>query len=139
MTKTIIIIGIIIFLVLIFSYIQNKRWENELQKINENRPNLTRAEYIDRLVKSGFDKKHVEVVHDEIKDFISMDNFSMYPEDDIHKLYRIEDMDDVELIDGICKKLNIKMAEQKDLDLINKEFKQTTAEYILTLTKKLAE
>jgi hypothetical protein len=139
MTKTIIIIGIIIFLVLIFSYIQNKRWENQLQKINENRPNLTRAEYIDRLVKNGFDKKHVEVVHDEIKDFIAMDNFSMYPEDNIHKLYRIEDLDDVELIDGICKKLNIKKAEQKDLDLINKEFKQTTAEYILTLTKKLAE
>jgi hypothetical protein len=139
MTKTIIIIGIIIFLVLIFSYIQNKRWENQLQKINENRPNLTRAEYIDRLVKNGFDKKHVEVVHDEIKDFIAMDNFSMYPEDNIHKLYRIEDLDDVELIDGICKKLNIKKAEQKDLDLINKKFKQTTAEYILTLTKKLAE
>lgn len=110
-----------------------------MQKINENRPNLTRAEYIDRLVKNGFDKKHVEVVHDEIKDFIAMDNFSMYPEDNIHKLYRIEDLDDVELIDGICKKLNIKKAEQKDLDLINKKFKQTTAEYILTLTKKLAE
>lgn len=75
-----------------------------MRKLNESRPNLTRTEYINRLVKNGFDKQHAEVVHDEIREFIQMDDFSIYPEDDIHKIYGIEDLDDIELIDTICEK-----------------------------------
>ena len=124
---------------LVIGYIQNKRNEKKLRKLNESRPNLTRTEYINQLVKSGFDKQHAEVVHDEIRGFIQMDDFSIYPEDDIHKTYGIEDLDDIELIDGICKKLNLRKAEQKDCDELNIKMKSFNAEYILTLTKKLAE
>ncbi len=66
-----------------------------------------------------------------------MDDFSIYPEDDIHKIYGIEDLDDIELIDTICKKLNLRKAEQKDFDELNKKMKIFNAEYILTLTKNL--
>ena len=134
-----IIIGIIISMIFILGYIQIQRWKNKLQKINNSRPKLTRTEYINRFVNSGFDKRHVEVVYDEIKNFISMDDFSIYPEDDIHKVYRIEDLDDIALVDKICETLEIKKAESKDCDELNKKLKIFNAEYILTLTKKSAE
>jgi len=124
---------------LVFSYIQNKRSENRLRKLNESRPDLSRTEYINRLVKNGFNKQHAEVVHDEIREYIQMDDFSIYPEDDIHKVYGVEALDDSELIDTICEKLNLRKAEQKDCDELNKTMKLFNAEYILTLTKKLAE
>lgn len=124
---------------MIFGYIQNKRNEKRLRKLNESRPNLTRTEYINRLVKSGFEKQHAEVVHDEIREFIQMDDFSIYPEDDIHEIYRIEEIDDIELIDEICKKLNLRKVEQKDCDELNKKTRNFNAEFILTLTRNLAE
>ncbi len=139
MNKIVIIIGIIIAMILILGHIQIQRWKNKLQKINNSRPKLTRSEYINRFVNSGFDKRHVEVVYDEIKSFIAMDDFSIHPEDDIHKIYRIEDLDDLELIDNVCEILEIKKAEPKDCDELNKKLKVFNAEYILTLTKKLAE
>tara|TARA_R110001632_G_scaffold227288_1_gene361716 strand:- start:2416 stop:2688 length:273 start_codon:yes stop_codon:yes gene_type:complete len=90
-------------------------------------------------VKSGFEKQHAEVVHDEIREFIQMDDFSIYPEDDIHEIYRIEEIDDIELIDEICKKLNLRKVEQKDCDELNKKTRNFNAEFILTLTRNLAE
>ena len=139
MNKIVIIIGIIIAMILILGHIQIQRWKNKLQKINNSRPKLTRSEYINRFVNSGFDKRHVEVVYDEIKSFIAMDDFSIHPEDDIHKIYRIEDLDDIALVDNVCEILEIKKAEPKDCDELNKKLKIFNAEYILTLTKKLAE
>lgn len=40
-----------------------------------------------------------------------MDYFSIYQEDDIYKIYGIEDLDVNELIDTICEKLNLRKAE----------------------------
>lgn len=111
--------------------------KQRLRKLNQSRPNINRAEYVNRLVKNGFYRRHSEIVHDEIREFIQMDDFSIYPEDDIHKIYGIEDLDDIELIDTICKKLNLRKAEQKDCDELNKKMKIFNAEYILTLTKNL--
>ena len=139
MSKTIIIIGIIFFFFAILGYIQNKQNEKRLRKLNQSRPNINRTEYVNRLVKNAFDSRHSEIVHDEIREFIQMDDFSIYPEDDIHKIYGIEDLDDIELIDTICKKLNLRKAEQKDCDELNKKMKIFNAEYILTLTKNLME
>ena len=139
MNKTIVIFLAIIFLLLILGFIQNKRNEKKLHKLNESRPNLTRAEYISRLVKGGFDKKHAEVVYDEIREFIQMNHFSIYPEDDIHKIYGIEVLDDEDLLDEICKKLNLRKPKQIDRDTLNKKMKSFNAEYILTLTKNLSE
>ncbi|MEP3448359.1 MAG: hypothetical protein ABJN47_08205 [Nonlabens ulvanivorans] len=67
-----------------------------------------------------------------------MDNFSIYPEDDIHKIYAVEDLDDVELIDVICKKLNLREVVQEDIDELDKTLKIFNAEYILTLTNHIS-
>jgi len=123
----------------IFGYIQNKRNEKRLRKLSGSRPKITRTEYINQLVKKGFEKQHAEMVHDEIREFIQMDDFSIYPEDDIHKIYGMEDLDDIELIDTICEKLNLRKAEQKDCDELNEKMKVFNAEYILTLTKNLTK
>ena len=139
MNKTIIIIGAIVIMILVFSYIQNKRNKKNLRELSESRPNLTRSDYINRLLVKGFDKLHVEVVHDQLREFIQMDEFSIYPEDDIHIIYGIVDLDDIELIDRICKKLNLRKAEQNDFEEVNKKTKIFNAEYILTLTKILSK
>ncbi|MEP3494069.1 MAG: hypothetical protein ABJN61_11700 [Flavobacteriaceae bacterium] len=109
-----------------------------LQQLSDSRPNLTRAEYVNRLVKKGFNKHQAEIVHDVIREFIQMDNFSIYPEDDIHKIYAVEDLDDVELIDVICKKLNLREVVQEDIDELDKTLKIFNAEYILTLTNHIS-
>ena len=130
MNKIVIIIGIIIAMILILGHIQIQRWKNKLQKINNSRPKLTRTEYVNQLVNSGFDKKHVEVVYDEIREFISMDDFSIHPEDDIHKIYRIEDLDDIALVDNVCEILEIKKAEPKDCDELNKKLLRCSDNYL---------
>lgn len=122
-----------IFLTLVFLIFQIRKWNKNYQKLDYNRPKLDREGYIEILLRKGFEQKHIEVVYDEIKAIIDLNGFSMYPEDDIHRLYRIEDLDDVVLIDRICNKLNIRNAKQEDFDIIAKKYTNATAESILSL------
>jgi hypothetical protein len=108
-----------------------------LRRLKESRPKLPRKEYIQLLVAKGFEKQHVEVVHDEIRNFIQEDDLSIYPDDDLHKIYRIEDFDDIALIDGICEKLNLRTPTQKDLEELNRNTIAFDANYILNLLKIL--
>lgn len=137
MNKTVIIIGLIIFLLIVYSYIQKRRTKNKLREVLKSRPKLTRMEYVNRFIQKGFDKHHAEVVHDTIKEFIQMEDVSIYPEDDIHLIYGVEELQDMELIDRVCDKLNLRKANQKDCDELNEELKVFNAEYILTLTRNL--
>jgi hypothetical protein len=137
MNNIVILIAIIIVTTVIYYSIQKKKWKNKIERINSNRPKITREEYINRLEKKGFNKKHIEIVHDEIYKFIDLENFSMYPEDCIYSIYRIEDLDDVELIDQICRKSNIRKPEQKDFDNLADQYPTTTAESILVLMRNL--
>ena len=66
-----------------------------------------------------------------------LDDFFMYPEDDIHVIYGIENLDDIEMLDEICEKLNLRKAEQKDIKQLNKRMKTFNAECILNLLKDL--
>ena len=68
-----------------------------------------------------------------------MDDFSIYPEDDLHKIYGIEDLDYIDIIDGICEKLNLRKVEQKDINELNKKIKTFNAEYILTLINNIVK
>ncbi len=130
-------VGLFMFVVLVISIYHSWKWKRGLQKLDFNRSRLERADYIELLLNKGFERKHIEVVHDEIKEFIDINDFSMYPEDDIHRLYNIIDLDDVELIDRICNKLDIRNAEQEDFDLTGEKYKNTTAESILYLLAHL--
>lgn len=122
---------------LTYNFVQSRRNKKKLRQLNESRPQLSRMEYINRLVQKGFDKHHAEVVHDTIKEFIRMEDISIYPEDDIHVIYGVEELQDMELIDRVCDKLNVRKANQKDCDAVNENLKIFNAEYILTLTRNL--
>ena len=138
MNKTVIVIGLVIFLLIVYSFVQKRRTKKELRELLESRPKLRRMEYINRFVIKGFDKHHAEVVHDTIKEFIQMEDVSIYPDDDIHVIYGVEELQDMELIDRVCDKLNLRKANQKDCDELNETLKIFNAEYILTLTRNLA-
>ncbi|WP_053970357.1 hypothetical protein [Mangrovimonas sp. ST2L15] len=131
------IFGGIGILVLIYHRIQNERYEKKLQKLNQSRPKLTRAEYIAKLKGEGFDENHVGVVYNKIYEFNDNISNSIYPEDDLHKVWRINDLDDIELVDKICAELNLKKPEQSDFDELNADNGIFDARYILKLTKNL--
>ena len=139
MIKTIIITLVILCLIVALGYYQKRQHNKTLQLLNESRPKLTRSEYINLLVEKGFDKHHVEVVYDNIRKLIDREDFSIYPEDDIHNAYGIDDLEDDEFISNICKALHIRTANQEDCNLLNKEMKTFNAEYILTITKNIAK
>lgn len=139
MNEIVIIIVTVVFLLVVYNYYQSKRAKKKLRELNESRPELSRIKYINRLVLKGFDKHHAEVVYDTIKEFIRMDDISIYPEDDIHVIYGVEELQDMELIDRVCDKLNLRRANQKDCDELNEKLKVFNAEYILTLTRNLKE
>ena len=138
MTETIIIIIILIVSIVIYSIIKNSVTEDNLKDINNKRPILSRLEYIEIFEKKGFDRSHIEVVYDEIKKFLSIKNFSMYPEDDLHKQYGINDLDDVEIIHSIFKKLNVRLISEKEIKVINEKFDYFSVEYILTALQIVA-
>ena len=139
MNSTIGIIIVVILLVFLYSYWRNQNWNRKLKKLSEERTPMSKDEYIEKLISEGFERRHIEVVYDELAKFTQFEHLSLYPEDDIHKLYRIEDLDDIELIDKICGRLRLKKPEQSDCDEINRQFKTTNAKYILSLTRKLQE
>jgi len=61
--------------------------EKNLLVLNETRPWLGRAEYVERVARKGFERKHIKVVINTLEEYISLESFSMYPEDNILKLY----------------------------------------------------
>ena len=139
MKSLLIILSTSLILTMIFYSIKTITHENRLFKLKQSRPNLSRQDYINHFVQEGFDEEHVVVVHDQIRETIQMDEFSIYPEDDLHKIYGIADLDDIELVDSICKKLNLRLAQHSEIEALNNEMTSFNARYILSLTKKLAE
>lgn len=137
MNKIVIIIVAVVFLIVIYNYYQSKQAKKKLRELNESRPKLSKINYVNQLVLKGFDKHHAEVVYDTIKEFIRMDDISLYPEDDIHVVYGVEELQDMELLDRVCDKLNLRRANQKDCDALNENLTIFNAEYILTLTRNL--
>lgn len=135
MKALLIILSTNLILAVIFYSLKKKR----LYKLKQSRPNLSRQDYINHFVQEGFAEEHVVVVHDQIRAFIQMDEFSIYPEDDLHKIYGIVDLDDIELVDSICKKLNLRSAQDTEIEALNNEMASFNARYILCLTKRLAE
>ncbi len=138
MILLIIIIGFIIF-ILFFSFHETKKGEEEMRRFSDSRPYLSKTKYINILVSKGYEKQQIEIVYDTIKEFITWDFFCIYPEGDIYKIYGLDDLDDIELFDVICGKLNLRKVEQKDCDLISDQFETVNAEYILALTKIIAQ
>lgn len=137
MKEAFILIGILIILFLIFIGNRHNAEIKKVQDKNKNRPKISKKEYVQRLVEKGFEEEHIEVFYNETKRIIGIENFSMYPEDDIYENYGLWDLDDIELIDNVCRELGIRKAEQKDFYELGKTFHKMNAESILTLITML--
>ncbi|MDC8003063.1 hypothetical protein POV27_03315 [Aureisphaera galaxeae] len=133
MHKAWFIIGGIIFILVIWGRILDWSWKRQLKEVQDNRKPLMKYEYISLLKEKGYDPKHAELIHDELKSWLMLDNFNMHPEDDVFRLYKIDESDIDILIDDACKKLKIRKIEQKDCDLLNSKFETTSAEYLVAL------
>ncbi|QWX83609.1 hypothetical protein H0I23_14295 [Cellulophaga sp. HaHaR_3_176] len=137
MKEVILSIGVFFILLVLFISNRNHTQIKKIQDKNKNRPKISKQKYIQRLVEKGFEEDHIEVFYNEIKRIIGIDNFPIYPEDDIYENYGLWDLDDIDLIDNICVKLKVRKAEQKDFNELGKTFNKMNAESILTLIKTL--
>lgn len=121
-----------------FSKYLNRKHQKKLNDLANSRPNITGYEYIKTLTETGFNKDHSTLVYNLIKENFAPENFSIYPEDDLFKIYDIDDeFGDIELIDTICEKLNLRKVTQDDIDLIEKTHKSFNAIFLLKLINHL--
>ena len=87
-------------------FFQRRRRIRNLRLLNALRPDLLRSEYIERLVEKGYEFKKAKVVYNVINDYMSLDEFSMYPEDNLN--YYLREKTDLSLlIERIYAKLRI--------------------------------
>lgn len=110
-----------------------KRWERKLQKLDRYRPKLGREEYIVRFVIRGFKSKHIKVVYDEIESYLSLDEFSMYCNDDVSKYYLREQLDIIKLLENVYTKLKIDINKRTYKLQYNNELELLTVASILNL------
>lgn len=137
MKEAIFVIGIIIFLLFLYLNNRNQREKKEILDLNKNRPELRRQDYVNQISQKGFTKKHVEVLYDEIQKIIGIENFTIYPEDDLYENYGLWDLEDVELFDNVCSSLGIEKAKQTDLTEYGKSVSLLNAECVLTFIRIL--
>ena len=134
--RAILMILLLFGLYLVFERFREKR---RLKSLREQRPGLSKADYIRHFESQGFRKTEIETLHDRLKEFLSENDFQLNPEDDFHEDYKIVDLDDVELIDQVCDTLKLPHPTQEDYDSLNNEFQNLNARSTLTLIEKIKE
>lgn len=90
-----------------FKFIEQGRLKRKLRMLDAMRPRLIRSEYIKRVEERGFRTKNVKVVYNVINEYIALEDFSMYPEDNINNYYLKDKSDLLLLLERIYKKLKI--------------------------------
>ena len=81
--------------------------KQKLLKLAASRPLLNKFDFIDRMEFIGFEYDKIAATYDEISGLMQLDDFSIYPEDDLLNLYKIDDMDIHEMIEHLCEKLEV--------------------------------
>jgi hypothetical protein len=109
-------------------FFEHRKWIRNLRLLNALRPKLLRSEYIKRLVDKGYELKKVKVVYNVIHQYMSLDEFSMYPEDNINAYLR-EKSDLSLLIERIYLKLRIVRNEK-----VNKTLRSNLTNHITVLS-----
>ena len=125
------LVAIPVLLSLLYWFAKSKAHEQNLKKLHENRPTLSKTAYVEYFLKLGYKKERIDVLYQELNKFIKHPGFSIYPEDDLLKMYGLDGLDDVLLIKTICEKLSIQKPEQEDLDYLEANFKVFDAEQIM--------
>lgn len=85
----------------------NSLRKRKLLKISDNRPILNRFAFFERMESQGFEYHKIVATYDAVYDLLQLEDFSVYPEDDLLKLYKFDDMDIHEMIEELCEKLEV--------------------------------
>ena len=116
-----------------FKFIEQGRWKRKLRMLDAMRPRLIRSEYIKRVEERGFKRKNVKVVYNVINEYIALEDFSMYPEDNINNYY-LKDISDLPLLlERICKKLKISARQGRNRIVLKTPTLPLTVIGILTM------
>lgn len=118
-----------------YESLRDRKWKRKLRVLDASRPRLIRSEYLNRLIDMGYKLKDIKIIYNVINEYISSDEFSMYPEDDIQNYYLREKSDLAELIEKIYKKLKIIRKDNKNIILINIPSEPLTVGTILNMIK----
>lgn len=116
---------VVIYLIghLLYDNHENSKWKKKLVEIALSRPYLSKADYVQIVNEKGYEVKDIEACYDIIDFYmprVKNFDFSIYPEDDIFRLYRIDDED---LTDDIEKVFKIKTWLNKiETDILNVKY-----------------
>jgi hypothetical protein len=120
-----------------FKFIEHGQWKRKLRMLDAMRPRLIRSEYIKRVEEMGFKIKDVKVVYNVINEYIALDDFSMYPEDNINNYYLKDKSDLPLLLERICKKLKISANQSRNKTLLKAPTLPLTVIGVLTIISEL--
>lgn len=102
---------------------ENSKWKKKLAGIALSRPYLSKADYVQIVKGRGYEINDIEACYDIIDSYMPRAqnfNFSIYPEDDIFRLYRVDDED---LADDIEKVFKIQAWPSKiETDALNVKY-----------------
>jgi len=120
-------------------YFSKASFRRKLKSLEGVRPGVNKAEYIQILMKDGYDAKAASILFDLLYDHLKPlpDGFRMHPDDDFHQDYRIEDLDDIELCDKLAEALGLPNPKDLDFREWEQEYKFLNARSILGLMRIL--
>ena len=126
----------VIIIFILFTYLTHKKWKKGLDSLSSSRLTLSKADYVDRLACRGYEREEISVVYDVIYYYIGKSGFSMYPDDDIYKTYKIDPDDYEDLIKEIFNRLHRPLPTKGQVDDLNKKYqKDMQIEYVLEMLK----
>jgi len=127
------LIALFVLIIILISYIQDKRVKTRLQEISLSRQIFTKDDFIKYFELKGYHSYFSSIVYDEIKQHLILKNFTFMPNDNLHEICNMDDYGDNEFIDNICSKLNLISPDQTICDKLNKRYTFFSPEYILDL------
>jgi len=122
---------------IVWGLIERRIFKNKLLKLNKERQNLSKAEFVENFISKGYDYDVISKIYDELIRYIGIEDFVLLPDDDLHKICDLHDLDDIELIDRICQLLKIEKLSQKDFDSLTDKYDYLNFESLLELTRNL--
>lgn len=131
----VLVIAVLVVAILVYSIAWNRQLKESLTKLNASRPSLSREEFISSYHKKGISRKIISRTYDEIYNYLNIDGFEIYPEDDLIELYKI-DLEDLE--DSIVKladELNLKLPDRDRQGYLLKKYENQplTIDYLITV------
>lgn len=109
----------------------------KLKRIAKNRPSLHKFEDIKKMEAQGFSYKITDEVYDAIQMRIKVENFDLYPEDDLLNLFKIDTLQAENLIDNLLDELDLVPPSEETYKQIFKENRSiVNSIYILKLLHK---